>query len=159
MNVEVRVSFQRFCQGRYFRFLDPTLVIRPLDQGPVYIVIRNVFVILHNSVGFFVHKSVAVLKFHVLIEFIHHWHGVWDFEFFDVLITYVLYVLEKCPQSVFMRDYDDFLPVNGLPAYLIVPKRDHTIESTFERLDRRKGVFVHILIFFVESWMSIIIVR
>ena len=134
-------------------------MIGPLNQGPVYIVIRHVFVILHHSVGLFVHEGVAVLKFHVLIEFVHHWHGVWDFEFFDVLITYVLYVLEKCTQSVFMGDYDDFLAIYGLPAYLIIPKGNHTIESAFERLDRRKGVFVHILIFFVESGMSVIIVR
>ena len=58
-----------------------------------------------------------------------------------------------------MGDYDDFLTIDGLPAYLIIPKGNHTIESAFERLDRRKGVFVHILIFFVESGMSVIIVR
>ena len=106
---------------------------------------------------FFIHEAVVVHMIHVSIKFINYRQSVWNLVFLDIFVRYVLYMLEKCAEGVFMGNNYYFLVVHDLSANLVVPEGGDSINGVFHRFNTWKGLLGNELVFGFVGGVSIIV--
>ena len=125
-------------------------------QSPVDIIVADIWLRGLHFIRLLVHEAIVLDVLHVFVKLVYDWQGIGHFELFDILITYLLNVLEECPQSVFVRNNDHFLFVFHSGGDLVLPERNYSVQSVFQRLNSGKSIWRNILVFLVVAGVSAI---